>query len=85
VEKSLRFCIRACATGLVLAYGLVFPLKWAGLMPSHLTWLKLAVAPAIMFGMLGSLFVGVLWLGQRWWLLFVPTALLGWVVMLTLM
>ena len=81
---ELRFGVRASALGLVLAYALIFPLKWAGLMPDHDSWLGLALAPAAMFGLLGSMFAGLLWLRGRWWLLFVPVALLSLAVLLEL-
>lgn len=46
-------------------------------MPDHLSWLGLAIAPAAIFGLLGSLFGGVLLLRRRWILLFLPMAVLG--------
>jgi hypothetical protein len=76
IAPDLRFGLRGCGVGLVLAYTLAFPLKWAGLMPGHLTWLGLAVAPAAMFGLLAAPFAGALWLGRRWWLVFVPATVL---------
>ncbi len=84
IAADLRFGARACAVGLLLAYGLVFPLKWLGLMPDHLSWIGLTLLPAAMFGLLGSLLVGPLWLRERWWLVFVPAALLCWAIMLGL-
>lgn len=84
IEPQLRFGARACAVGLVLAYGLVFPLKWWGLMPDHLSWIGLLLSPAALFGLLGSLFVGPLWLRRRWWVLFLAAAVFSWAVMLGL-
>ena len=82
LNPQLRFGLRACAIGLVLSYAMVFPLKWNGLMPPHLTWLGLTVTPAATFSFLGSMFVGPLWLGRRWLRLFVPVSLLSFTAML---
>ena len=84
LRPDLRFGWRACLIGWVLAYALVFPLKWMGLMPPHLTWLGLVVGPGAIFMLLGSLFVSPLWLGRRWWMLFTPIAFLSWVALLSL-
>jgi hypothetical protein len=84
LDPELRFGVRACGVGLTLAYALTFPLKWAGLMPDHISWLGLTVAPAAMLGLFVSLFAGGLWLRNRWWLVFIPFALLSWVLMLGL-
>src|SRR5690242_7542353 len=81
-RPGLRFGVRGCGVGLVLAYALAFPLKWAGLMPDHVTWLGLAVVPPAMFGLFGSVFAGALRLRHRWWLLFVPAAVLSWAALL---
>jgi hypothetical protein len=81
---QLRFGVRACFLGFGLAYALVFSLKADGLMPAHMTWLGLTLAPAALFGVLGSMFAGMLWLKHRWWLLFVPVLLLSCAVMVIL-
>ena len=83
--RELRFGVRSCALGLLLAYALVVPLKWNGLMPDRLTWLDMLLGPAVMFGVIGSMFAGHLWLKQRWWILFVPVAVLAWAVMIGLL
>jgi hypothetical protein len=70
---SLRFGTFATAAGLVLAHTIVFPLKSLGFFPNH-TWVGIALAPAAIFGLVGSLFAGRMFLGQRWWMLFVPAA-----------
>ena len=67
--------LRVYLFGLLLVYALVLPIKWAGLMPTHITWLGLALVPAALFALLGSLLAGPLVLGRRWLWLFVLTAL----------
>lgn len=84
IARDFRFGLRSCIVGLLLAYALALPLKWAGLMPDHMSWTGLTVGPAAIFGLLGSLFAGVLWLRERWWLVFVPAAVLCWAAMLAL-
>lgn len=84
LDRECRFGLFACGIGLVLAYALVFPLKLAGLMPGHLSWLGLAIAPAAILGLLGSLFAGVLLLRRRWICLFLPMAVLSGTAMMTL-
>jgi hypothetical protein len=81
---QLRFGAWACAIGLVLVYAVVFPLKWAGLMPDHMTWITLTLTPAALLGSLGSLFVGAIWLRHRWWLVWVPALVLCLAVMIGL-
>ena len=73
--QELRFGVRACCLGLALAYVLVFPLKWFGLMPDHLTWLGLTLAPAAYSGRWFRCSQGFFGLRNRWWLLFVPVGL----------
>ncbi len=84
LRPDFRFGVWGCGVGLVLAYALAIPLKWAGLMPDRVTWLDLAVGPAALFGLLGSVFAGALWLRRRWWSMFIPAAVLSWAAMLGL-
>lgn len=77
IDRQCRFALWACVVGLLLAYALVLPLKFAGLMPERLSWLALLIAPGAVFSILGSQFAGVLILRQRWGWLFLPTAVLG--------
>ncbi|MFO0918842.1 MAG: hypothetical protein U0872_11065 [Planctomycetaceae bacterium] len=76
-DSALRFMFWAFVIGLLLAYTLVFPLKWVGLMPDHLTWLGLALGPGALFSIFISAFAGLLWLKQRWWMLFLPVSLIS--------
>ena len=71
LKRESVFAIRACAVGLIAAYSIVLSLKWAGMMPDHLTWLRLSVVPAMPLIIIGSKFAGYLWQG-RWRWLFIP-------------
>ncbi len=65
------------AVGLALGYAITVPLKAFDMLPSHITWVGVALAPAAIFGLVGSLFAGRLWLGHRWWMLFAPVAIVS--------
>jgi hypothetical protein len=67
---------RLSAVGLVLALALGWSLKWANLMPPHMTWLGIIIGPAAAFGAFGSAFVCALWLRSRWMMAFLPMAVL---------
>ena len=83
-KASLIFGLRASLAGLILAYGIVFPLKYCDLFPDRLTWLGLILAPMSMFGLLASLFAGRLWLGNRWWLFFFAMTVVAAAILLAL-
>jgi hypothetical protein len=70
---------------LLLAYALATPLKWAELLPSHMTWLGIAVMPGALFAALGALFAFPLWFRQWWWIGFLPFAVLCGATMLALL
>ena len=56
--RSLRgFTLRACASGLVVGYASVLPLKALGWMPPHVSWLGALVVPPALLGWLASLVV----------------------------
>jgi hypothetical protein len=82
--RDLRFGVRAFILGWALSYALVLPLKWFDMMPDHLTWLGLVLAPAALFGPPISLFAGYLWLGRRWWVLFTPVSFLALTILIAL-
>jgi hypothetical protein len=75
-SPQLRVGVRLCLLGLLVAYCLLFPLKSVGMLPSHVTWLGCALVPAVLFSFFGSLFASLLWLRERWWMAFLPFALL---------
>lgn len=74
LTRSIRSGLRLLGLGLFLSYALIVFLKLAGFYPGHMTWLGLTLAPAAIFVLLGAPFAGLLWLGPRWWLFFVPVA-----------
>ncbi len=73
---QLRLGVRLCVAGLLVAYALLLTLKGYGILPDHVSWLGCFVVPAVLFSFLGSLFAFPLWLRERWWLGFLPFALL---------
>lgn len=73
---QLRVGVRMCVIGLLVAYVLLLSMKGADLLPEHMTWLGCVVVPAVLFSFLGALFAFPLWLRQRWWMGFLPFAML---------
>lgn len=54
--------------GWCLSYCVVIPLKALDLMPAHMSWLGILIAPTAIFSLLVSLFVSPMWLRNRWWI-----------------
>jgi hypothetical protein len=71
-----RLVIRASICGLLFAWPLTIGLKLANLYPSHITWLKIIIVPAMLFGLMGSRSAADLWLRDRAWIVYWPLVLL---------
>ena len=81
-ERENRFCAWACVVGLLLAYALVLPLRWAGLLMPHASWFGIVVLLGSLFAAIGARFAFPLWLRERWRIGYVPFVLLCGAVMI---